>query len=206
LLLALIAIVAVGTVAAQERSSDPREGKTAERERPAQTEEPEEEAKSGISAIFERLRRASRLPRTAEDAREEGVDEERVRDAIRVARERDMTAAETQEILETEVEEIRRTGNPENFGAAVQEMKQSGLRGRELAQAIHAEQIARGMKKPKKEHPGKHGRAKGEHPEDDDSSSAEEEKTEEDEPREDKGQGRDKGARKGKRGAGRGNN
>ena len=45
LLLALIAIVAVGTVAAQERSADPREGKTAERERPAETEEPEEELK-----------------------------------------------------------------------------------------------------------------------------------------------------------------
>jgi DNA-binding transcriptional MocR family regulator len=206
LLLALIAIVAIGMVAAQERSADPREGKTAERERPAETEEPREEARSGLETILERLRRASRLPRTAEDAREEGVDRERVREAIRTARERGVTAAETQEILETEVEEVRRTGNPDNFGAAVQELKQSGLRGRELAEAIHAEQVARGMKKPKKKHPGKHGRAKDEHSEDDDSSSDEEEAIEEEGSREGRSQGRDKGERKGQRGAKRGNN
>jgi hypothetical protein len=41
-----------------------------------------------------------------------------------------------------------------NFGATVQELKAGGLRGRELARAIHAEQIARGMKKPKRMPPG----------------------------------------------------
>ena len=122
----------------------------------------EEAAEARRAEFRERVKEALGLPRTAEESREAGVPEEKVREVLEAARTRGVPASETRRILETENEEIRRGGNPENFGAAVQQMKESGLRGRELAEAIHAEQIARGMKKPKmKEHGKEKGKGKG---------------------------------------------
>jgi hypothetical protein len=175
--LILFALLAGGIAVAQDREQPTRERKTVDRETAAETadagtEAPEaatesaateQESESGFRAIFERMRRASHLPRTAEDAREAGVEEEQVRDVIRVARERRIPADRTQEILEIETEQVRRGSDPRNFGAVVQELKAGGLRGRELAEAIHQEQIARGMKKPKHgDLPGR-GHGEGEH-------------------------------------------
>jgi hypothetical protein len=104
--------------------------------------------------LRERLRRAVRLPRTTEEAREAGVPEERVREILRTGRESRIPPDEMDEILVVENRAIREGGPVGNFGATVQELKASGLSGRELARAIHAEQIARGMKKPKTMPPG----------------------------------------------------
>lgn len=102
--------------------------------------------------LRERLRRAIRLPGAVQESRDAGVPEDKVRDVLDSARERDVPAGEVERILEVENEALRKGGSADNFGAAVQQMKASGLRGRELAEAIHAEQIARGMKKPKHGH------------------------------------------------------
>jgi hypothetical protein len=203
--LILALVLAGGLAYAQDREEPTRERKTVEREVATETAEtktdaeaPEGEAKSGFSAVFERMRRAAGLPRAAEDAREAGVEEEQVREVIRVARERRIPADETREILEVETEEVRQGGDPRNFGAVVQELKASGLRGRELAEAIHAEQIARGMKKPKhRDHPGRgHGKGKP-HGKDDDDSSDDDSSDEDEEGREKgKGRGKEKSGKK----------
>jgi len=145
-----------GTLAfAQERTSPPRDED--ERE-PARSREAEPRERSEIEELRERVRRAMRLPRTTEEAREAGAPEERVREVLRTGRERGVPAGEMEQILEEENRHLREGGEKQNFGAAVQQMKQQGLRGRELAAAIHAEQVARGMKKA--DHPGK-GKAQG---------------------------------------------
>ena len=139
----------------------------------------------------DRVIRASRLPRATTDAREAGVEEEKIEEVIRDAREGGLPAGETEEILVIETEEVRSGGDPENFGATVHQLKASGLRGRELAEAIHAEQIARGMKKPKhKDHPGRgHGKDKGRgHDDDDDDDDRDEGKRD--------GKGKGKGGKK----------
>jgi hypothetical protein len=114
-------------------------------------EQANEEANEKVrkASIIDRVRATLRLPQTVKESREEGVSEEKVREVLETARTRGVPAGETRKILETENHALRQGGNPDNFGAAVHQLKESGLRGRELAEAIHAEQIARGMKQPK---------------------------------------------------------
>lgn len=119
----------------------------------AAAQEPDAEA-GARERLRDRLLRAIQLPRRTEEAREAGVPEERVRDILRTGREREIRPDEMEGILEVENRTIREGGPVDNFGAAVQQMKASGLRGRALAEAIHAEQVARGMKKPKGTPPG----------------------------------------------------
>lgn len=170
--LTLMLIVAGGMAAAQDREDTRGErerGDTTRRELPTTAEEGEASTSDTERATTterqrtaDRVRRASRLPRTTSQAREAGVPEERVRETIRVARERGIPADEAQRILEVETEAVRQGGNPDNFGSFVQQAKESGLRGRELAEAIHAEQIARGMKKPGKgQDDDRDGKARG---------------------------------------------
>jgi hypothetical protein len=176
-LMTLGLILAGGLLAAQDSDTPRQEGErdtrtraedTTRRERQATTAESEagaaateQDPAARRDRVSERVRRASRLPRTTEQAREAGVPEERVRETIRVVRERGIPADEAQEIIEVETEEVRQGGNPDNFGSFVQQAKESGLRGRELAEAIHAEQIARGMKKPKTGSDTDRGHSKG---------------------------------------------
>jgi len=135
-------------------------------EPPAEAQKTRPEEPTVREQIRERIRRAMRLPEVVQESRDAGVPEEKVREVLDTARERDLKVGEVEEIFEIENEAIRQGGNPDNFGAAVQQMKASGLRGRELADAIHAEQYARGMKKPKKDkgYKGKgKGKGKGKH-------------------------------------------
>jgi len=113
----------------------------------AESTRPAGDDRSAMQRIKDRVLEATRLPRSAEDAREAGVDREKVREVLRTGRDNGVSADDMRVILDTENAGLRQGGNPENFGAAVQAMKASGLRGRELANAIHAEQAARGMKK-----------------------------------------------------------
>jgi hypothetical protein len=114
-----------------------------------------EAAKTRRIELFERVKEAILLPQTANESRDSGAREEKVREVLETARTRGVPADETRRILVIENEELKHGGNPDNFGAAVHSLKASGLRGRELAKAIHAEQIARGMKKPKSKERGK---------------------------------------------------
>lgn len=139
----LVVWLLAGGVVAQESEQQGVERERAERERTP--------VERTVDDVRERIRRAIRLPTATEDAREAGVDEERIREVLRSGRERRVPAAEMEEILEVENEAIREGKEKDNFGAAVLEMKESGLKGRELAEAIHAEQLARGMKKPKRQ-------------------------------------------------------
>lgn len=129
----------------------------------AESTRPDGEKKSAVEQLKDRMRQAIRLPRSAEDAREAGVDQEKVREVLKTGRDNGVSADEMKVILDTENSGLREGGNPENFGASVQAMKASGLRGRELADAIHAEQAARGMKKQERHRVRTHteGDAKG---------------------------------------------
>ena len=116
-------------------------------DREAEGTRPEGEDRSAMQRLKDRVQQAIRLPRSAEEAREAGVDRDKVREVLRTGRDNGVSADDMKVILDTENAGLRQGGNPENFGAAVQAMKASGLRGRELAEAIHAEQAARGMRK-----------------------------------------------------------
>jgi hypothetical protein len=115
------------------------------------TREETPERQGTLRSVLDRMREAARLPRTAQESREAGADEARVREVLRTAQDAAVPAGEIREILVIENERIRAGGDPANFGAVVQELKASGLRGRALAEAIHAEQVARGMKKQARE-------------------------------------------------------
>jgi len=164
----MVGLLAGGGIAAQEgeQREVERERTTNERERDttdgeeATAERERTRVERTVDDVRERIRRAIRLPTATDDAREAGVDEERIREVLRSGRERRVPAGEMEEILEVENEAIREGREKDNYGAAVLEMKASGLKGRELAEAIHAEQLARGMKKPK-QHGGEKGKAKG---------------------------------------------
>jgi len=154
LLIAILALVCAG-------------GPAVAQDREARDTRPEGEARSALEQLQDRLRAAIHLPRSAEEAREAGVDRDRLREVLRAGRDNGVFAGEMTVILDTENEGLRQGGNPENFGAAVQAMKASGLRGRALAEAIHAEQAARGMKKQERYrerlrfHPGGEAKGKG---------------------------------------------
>lgn len=118
-------------------------------------EEAEPRATAVVEELRERIRQAIHLPRTAQESREEGVSEERVREVLETFRERRIPAGDAEEILQAENAAIRGGADKDEFGASVRAMKAGGLRGRELAAAIHAEQVARGMKKPPREARGR---------------------------------------------------
>lgn len=157
----MVLLCGLPAVQAQESKEEPKPPPTRE----AQKTRPEEPTVQ--EQIRERVRRALRLPEVVQESRDAGVPEEKVRDVLDSARQREMKAGDVEEIFEIENEAIHQGGNPDNFGAAVQQMKASGLRGRELAEAIHAEQYARGMKKPKKDK-GYKGKGKNKHRDHDD--------------------------------------
>jgi hypothetical protein len=93
---------------------------------------------------------AIKLPRAADEAREEGVPEKDVRTAIEGAFKKGVPASETKEVMNQSTRAVRENGPIDNFGAFVQSQLDRGLRGRELAAAIHAEHARRGIGKGKK--------------------------------------------------------
>lgn len=90
------------------------------------------------------------LPRVSDALRKEGVPEEDVRVAIEEAMRRRVPPAETKQVLDETAQSVRESGPIDNFGAFVQTQLDAGLRGRELAAAIHAEHARRGIGKGKK--------------------------------------------------------
>lgn len=85
------------------------------------------------------------LPLAVEAARRAGIPSGTVWDVLDSLRRRRVPAGDAEVILRTEVEAVEAGAPKENFGAFVNEQLARGLRGRELAAAIHAEHARRGI-------------------------------------------------------------
>ncbi len=97
---------------------------------------------------WDRIRIAMNLPVRTTEAREWGVPEERVKSTIWDIRRGGVSAEDASRIFDEEVRVVREGGSKDNFGAFVKSRVEAGLRGRDLADAIHAEHARRGMGKP----------------------------------------------------------
>ena len=104
-------------------------------------------AQESGNSLLETILKAVRLPTVTQEARVLGVPERDLRGIFTTARERGISASSLADVLSAENEAIRKNGPIDNFGAFVQEQLDAGLRGRELAAAIHAEHAARGIGK-----------------------------------------------------------
>ena len=88
------------------------------------------------------------LPLKAHAAREAGIPKEEVSEALDAAKAKQVPAADAAAVLAEATDATKRDGTIDNFGGFVAEKLDSGLRGKELSDAIHAEHQARGMGKP----------------------------------------------------------
>jgi len=118
-------------------------------------------AQESSSGFLQELLQAARLPTVTREARVLGVPERDLQTIFAAAREHRIPAGNLAELLSEENKAIRQHGPVDNFGAFVQEKLDAGLRGRELAAAIHAEHAARGMGKGRPAEAGKPGRQPG---------------------------------------------
>ncbi len=91
----------------------------------------------------EALKRAIQLPVVAHEMRRDGVPEEDVDVVLDAGRKSGMGAGGTTEALEAARDAGRQEGRTDNLGAFVRERIEAGLRGQDLAAAIHAEHQAR---------------------------------------------------------------
>ncbi len=101
-------------------------------------------AQDSGSDLSAAILQAIRLPGAARDARALGVPDQDVRNILRMARDRSVRAGDITALLNVENDAIRQHGPIDNFGAFVQQKLDSGLRGKDLAAAIHVEHGARG--------------------------------------------------------------
>ncbi len=95
----------------------------------------------------ERLLRAARLPREAQECRRKGVTDADMKETLRAAKRKGLKADETADLTSEQRKAIDEHGPVDNFGAFVQSKLDEGLRGRELAAAIRAEHAKRGKGK-----------------------------------------------------------
>jgi hypothetical protein len=100
------------------------------------------------------LGRAIELPAKAQALRDDGVPAAEVATAIRASKDHGLTAAETTDLLDAAKGE-----KIDNLGSFVKGKLDEGLRGRDLANAIHEEQGRRGMGKPEDGEKGGKGKA-----------------------------------------------
>ena len=114
-------------------------------------------AQESSSGFLQELLQAARLPTVTREARVLGVPERDLQTIFAAAREHRIPAGNLAELLSEENKAIRQHGPVDNFGAFVQEKLDAGLRGRELAAAIHAEHAARGIGKGRPAEAGKPG-------------------------------------------------
>ena len=87
------------------------------------------------------------LPGVAEKARESGVPDEDIRIILEEVTRRKLPPTEAETILLETSTAVRENGPVDNFGAFVQSKLREGLRGRDLAAAIHEEHRLRGKGK-----------------------------------------------------------
>lgn len=102
--------------------------------------------KQRVDAIFG-------VPQKADEARRAGTPDSTIQAIMKIFGREQVPAEDVGAILTAERDAARTRGtmdakdNKDNFGAFVQRQHAAGLRGRELSDAIHAEQVRRGMKK-----------------------------------------------------------
>lgn len=123
--------------------------------------EPARETMTDKERLRERILRTSRIPEAADEAREAGIPEEDVEQVLGDARRRRLPPEETTEVLTEGAASARENGPVDNFGAFVQTQLDEGLRGRELADAIHREHAAHGKGPYKDRGEGHRGKGKG---------------------------------------------
>lgn len=127
------ALLSAGTLAAQ---ATPTTQPSAAAERAAQ---------AAVGVVDSALMRALDLPRVMQRAREAGVPDSSIRGILDAMRRRRVPAGEASPAVELEVEAVERGAPKDNFGSFVRGQVERGLRGRDLAAAIHAERARRGM-------------------------------------------------------------
>jgi len=108
------------------------------------------------------------LPRAAAELRELGVDAEEVRVVLHTARQQKRRAPEARLICREGAAATRKHGRVDKFGSFVQVKLSEGLRGTDLAEAIHAEHRHRGKCRGHHKHAhvkdGHHGKGVGSRP------------------------------------------
>jgi hypothetical protein len=95
-----------------------------------------------------RLDALLRIPQRVEDLRRAGVPDTAVRGVLDVLQREKVDPEQSEALIVAQTEAVREHGPTDNFGAFVQARLASGLRGRELADAIRAEHRAHGKGKP----------------------------------------------------------
>ena len=124
----------------------------------------EEPESTGVPTRLEELQKLAELIKTSEDAREAGIPEEDVAEVLEDARERGLSADETDAVLAESTEAVKESGTVDNFGVFVQSKLDEGLRGKELADAIHEEHRTHGKGKGHDKHKTKKGKDQGDLP------------------------------------------
>lgn len=89
-------------------------------------------------AVVASVLRALRLPEAVEEARSVGIPEEQIREVLVHARQQGVAAEHTEVVFSEGTRQVREGASPKNFGQSVKAMIADGLRGRDLAAAIHA--------------------------------------------------------------------
>ena len=85
------------------------------------------------------------LPQTVEEGRRAGISSGSIWGVLDSLRRRGVPGADAGQIVRDEVDAVKAGAPPQNFGAYVNAQLARGLRGRELAAAIHAEHARRGI-------------------------------------------------------------
>lgn len=104
-----------------------------------------------------------RLPKTVDEGRRAGISDGSIMAVLDSLHRRGVPAADAGQIVQAEVDAVKAGAPRENFGKYVNAMLARGLRGRELAAAIHAEHARRGMGRGHAQGPGA-GKGRGRKP------------------------------------------
>ena len=103
---------------------------------------------STADAMRRRLDALLRIPQRVEDLRRAGVPDTAVREVLEVLTRGRVDPEQSEAVIVAQTQSAREHGPIDNFGAFVQARLASGLRGKELADAIRAEHRMRGKGKP----------------------------------------------------------
>lgn len=94
---------------------------------------------STLPTVLDQLLAAIQIPTRAAELRTSGMPDSTVLSLIGLLQRNQLPATDVRDILTAERDGIRSNGATENFGAFVQTKLDQGLRGQELAAAIHDE-------------------------------------------------------------------
>jgi hypothetical protein len=86
-----------------------------------------------------------KLPQTVEEGRRAGIPSGSIWGVLDSLRRRGVPASDAGQIVRDDIDAVKAGAPPENFGKYVNAQLARGLRGRELAAAIHAEHARRGI-------------------------------------------------------------